>query len=454
MKRFRCTICGYIHEGDAPPDHCPVCGAGRDEFVPETDEAPAPTAETPQKAAAIPEHAVSGRWVIVGGGIAGLAAAEAALDAHPDACITLIHREAELPYNRLNLTRYVAGAVARDTLVTRPRSWFEERRIRLVHAEARRLDRTSGRVILDDGEEISYERLLLAMGSHAFVPAVPGVRRSGVHVLRTIGDADTILECARRATRCIVIGGGLLGLETAGGLAARGLEVTILDQARWLLSRQLARSASDRLTMLLGGLGIAIRTGVTTAEITGDESVRAVLLTDGTEVPADLVVIAAGVRPNSALAGSAGLAVNRAVVVDDGLRTNDPCVLAAGDVAEHRGISWGLWTVAMEQGRFAGRALAGEEVAYHGTQPATQLKVLAWPVFSVGRFEPEEPGDQVLEQADTKRFVRVLLRNGAVIGGNLIGDAELAAPLRQAVQEQRPFTAVPKLGFLAGKAGP
>jgi nitrite reductase (NADH) large subunit len=451
-SRYRCTVCGYIHEGDGPPDECPVCGAAREEFVREDNEAPAPGPAAPPVAATESAPAAGPRWVILGGGIAGLSAVEAARELNPDALITLVHREAELPYNRLNLTRYLAGAVDRSALAIRPGSWFGERRIRLVRAEARHLDCALRRLVLDDGGTVFYDRLVLATGAHAFVPAVPGVRRRGVHVLRTVADADAILEGARRGARCVCVGGGLLGIETAGGLAMRGLEVTILDQASGLLPRQLARSAADRLAALLGGLGIAIRTGVTTAEITGDESVRAVVLTDGAEVPADLVVIAAGVRPNAGLARSAGLAVNRAVVVDDSLRASDPNVFAAGDVAEHRGISSGLWTVAMEQGQLAGRALAGGDAVFRGTPPATQLKVLAWTVFSIGRFEPDAPGDTVLEQADTERLVRVVLRNDVPIGANVVGDASLAGPLRRAVQEQRALAAVPGLGSIAWRS--
>lgn len=454
IRRFRCTVCGYIHEGDAPPDECPVCGADRNAFVSEPGATCASALETPRMAAAKEESAAGPRLVIVGGGIAGLSAAEAARDTDPDAVITLIHREAVLPYHRLNLTRYLAGTVEKEMLIIRPGSWFAERHIRLIRAEARHLDCALGRVVLDGGQEVPYDRLLLATGAHAFVPAIPGVRLFGVHVLRTIADADAILGNALRGTRCVCLGGGLLGLETAGGLAGRGLEVTVLDEGRWLLSRQLARSASDRLASHLSELGITIRAHVKTVEIAGDESVRAVLLADGAEVPADLVVIAAGVRPNVGLARSAGLVVNRALVVDDGLRTNDPDVFAAGDVAEHHGVSWGLWTVAMEQGRLAGRALAGAEAVFQGTPPATQLKVLAWPVFSVGRFEAEEPADRVLEEADSARLVRIVVRNDVVIGGNLIGDAALASPLRRAVQEKLTLAALPELGFLADGAAP
>jgi nitrite reductase (NADH) large subunit len=449
--RFRCTVCGYVHEGNEPPDTCPVCGVGREEFVPESAEAPAPMS---LPAAAVPEPAADLGWVVLGGGIAGLSAVESAREANPAVLITLVHREPSLPYNRLSLTRYLAGALKKDHLVIHSASWFEERNIRVVCAEARVLDRARQRVILDDGREIPYDRLVIATGAHAFVPPIPGVRRSRVHVLRTLADADAILESARSGARCVCIGGGLLGLEIAGGLAGRGLAVTVLDEAPWLLSRQLAQSASARLGSHLNGIGIAIRTGVRTAEIAGDESVRAVVLGDGAEVPADLVVLAAGVRPNAGLARSAGLAVNRALVVDEGMRTSDPRVLAAGDVAEYRGVSWGLWTVALEQGRLAGRALAGADGSLPGTPPATQLKVLAWPVFSMGLFEPQTPADRVVEQADATRLVRIVLRNDVVVGGNLIGDATLAGALRRAVEDKLTLAAVPELGFLADRAVP
>lgn len=450
-QRFRCTICGYVHEGDDPPDECPVCGAGREAFVPEAETSPAGVPSTSPTIARSWDGNAGPELLVLGGGIAGLSAVEAAREASPDAVITLVHREATLPYNRLSLTRYLAGSVAKGHLLIRPRSWFEAQRIRLVHAEARRIDRSRRLVALDDGGSLSYDRLLIATGAHPHVPPIPGVRFLGVHVLRTLDDADAILERASRGAHCVCIGGGLLGLESAGGLARRGLAVKVLEEARWLLPRQLAESAAARLADHLRNLGIEVRTGVRVTEIVGDDSVRAVRLADETEVPADLVIIAAGVRPNTELGRSAGLAVNRGLVVDDGLRTSDPDVLAAGDVAEHRGIVWGLWTVAAEQGALAGRAMAGAPVAYQSNPPATHLKVVELPVLSVGRFEVETPGDRIVEHAEQARLVRILLRDGRVVGGNLVGDPALADVLRRAVQERLPLAAVPELRFLAGE---
>jgi nitrite reductase (NADH) large subunit len=450
-RRFKCTVCGYVHEGDAPPDCCPVCGVGAELFEPYEDEPslPAPTPSSAPVLAPPREPRAGPCLVILGGGIAALSAAQAARAASPDARITLVHRESALPYDRMSLTRYLAGDVARETLLLRSRAWFDEQGIALVPAESRSLDRAKRRVVLDDGQELSYDRLLIATGAHPFVPPIPGVRRHGVHVLRTLDDADAILRFARKGARCVCIGGGLLGIEIAGGLVRRGVAVTVLDEAPWLLSRQLARPASARLLGLLGEVGIAVVSAAKVADIGGDESVRSVSLADGGVIPAEGVVIAAGVRPNVGMAKAAGLATNRGILVDDGLRTSDPDVLAAGDVAEHRGVVWGLWTVALDQGKLAGAALAGAPVSFAGDPPATQLKVLAWPVFSVGRFEVESPSDKVIECADKTQLSRIIVKDGVVVGGNLIGDASLAGPLRRAVQERLALSTVPELAALA-----
>jgi len=434
-RQYRCTVCGYVHEGDGPPDECPVCGVGAEMF--ELIEQPGATLPAPPLAAITPAPAEPG-WVILGGGIAALSAATAAREADPRQRIVLVHRELELPYNRLSLTRLLAGEVGRDSLLIHPSGWFAEHRIELLRAEARRIDRQERVVVLDDGRRVPYRKLVVATGAHAFVPHLPGVRRDGVHVLRTLADADAVLARAAGGCRLVCVGGGLLGLEAAGGLARRGLEVTVIERGDRLLPRQLARPAAERLATHLGALGIRFRFDATIKEIVGDETVRGITLADGGEVPADVVVLAAGVRPNVGLARAAGLTVGRGVVVDDGLRTSDPDVLAAGDVAEHRGVTWGLWTVAMEQGALAGRALTGAAVTFEGKPPPTQLKVVGVPVFSVGRFEPAASDERVLERADGKSLLLVLIKNGVVQGGNLVGDVSLAGELRRAVHEGLP----------------
>jgi nitrite reductase (NADH) large subunit len=440
MRTYRCTVCGYVHEGDGPPEQCPVCGVASDMFELVEEQVVPP----PGDAVTLPAPVELARpaWVILGSGIAALSAATAARALDADHPIVLVHREPMLPYQRLGLTRLLAGEVSRDALVIHPAAWFEERRLDRVCAEVRQIDCAGHTVLLGDGRRLPYQKLLVATGAHAFVPPIPGVRRMGVHTLRTLDDADAILARSAPGARVVCMGAGLLGLEAAGALARRGCEVTVLDSAERLLSRQLAKSAADRLAAYLTELGIKLRFGAESKEIAGDETVRGVVLADGSVLPADLVVIAAGVRPNLELARAAGLEVGRGVVVDDGMRTSDADVLAAGDVTEHRGVTWGLWTVAAEQGTLAGQALAGQSVAFEGKPAATQLKVVGLPVFSVGRFEAKAPDERVMERADRKSLIRIVTKNDVVVGGNLVGDVSLAAELGRAVHDGLALTAI------------
>lgn len=461
--RYRCTVCGYVHEGGSPPESCPVCGVGAEMFE---EDLPAPSPAGPHFAdgSSVPEptEQPSGppsvgpparhglRLVVLGGGIAGLAAAEAARAANPDASIIMVMREPLLPYERMGLTRYLAGEMTRESLLLHPRSWFSDHRIQVMHAEARTVDRPRGVVQLQDGSLVDYDRLVLATGAHAFVPPLPGMRRDGVHVLRSMADADALLTHSRRHARVVCLGGGLLGLESSGALARRGLHVTVLDESPWLLHRQLGQRASERLTEHLARLGIHCRAGVKASQINGDDSVHSVTLADGTVLQADLVVVAAGVRPNVELARAAGLTVNRGVVVDEQLTTSDERIMAAGDCAEHNGVVNGLWSLALAQGKVAGQVLGGQTTRYEAKPPATQLKVLDVPVHSVGRFEAQQPGDQLLQSTTPNRLLTVVVNQGRVMGGNLVGDASLAGVLNRAVREGARMEDVKDLASVLG----
>jgi len=469
VKKWRCEVCGYIHEGDAPPDECPVCGVGPEMFEP-FEEAPLPAAPpdvqawrcticneiiegdappaqcpvcgadaslfVPHEAPEPPTSSGSGqeRIVVVGGGVAGLSAAEYARKSNPQASVTLVHKEPDPPYNRLNLTRFLANEVQERELALRSPEWYSEQRVDLVPGDVARIDRLEHLVELRDGSMLGYDQLVLANGSHPFVPPIPGAARDGVHSLRTKAHALEILEHVRAGTRCVCLGGGLLGLETAGALAHRGAQVAVLEGFDWLLPRQLAEPAGRLLEARLRALGIEVRCAVRADEILGDEAVHGVKLTDDTELPADLVVLATGVRPNSHLARQCGLAVKTGVVVDDEMRTSDEKIFAAGDVTEHQGVVYGLWPAALAQGRVAGTNAGGGQATFAGMPPATQLKVLDIPVFSVGQFLPTDGGFRVIEHEEGDTYRRLVCRDGAVVGANLYGDTGLASRLRDAVQ--------------------
>ncbi|WP_372788388.1 molybdopterin-dependent oxidoreductase [Paraconexibacter sp.] len=387
------------------------------------------------------------RLVVVGGGMAGMATVEAAL-AHAEAGpaafdVTLIGAEPTAPYNRVLLSSMLAGQVGEQELALRHPQWFADRGVTLrLGVAARHVDTQSRTVELSDGEIVAYDDLVLATGSRPFVPPVPGIDRPGVLVFRSLADTRSILEAAADARRAVVIGGGLLGLEAARGLTERGVRVTVVHLADRLMEQQLDAPAASLLARALGALRIKVRTSARTEAIVGvaedgSGAVGGVRLEGGEEIPADLVVVAAGIRPDVALARTAGLEVDRGVLVDDELRTSAPGVRAVGECAEHRGAVYGLWAPLLEQARAAGASIAGRPAAFHGVAPATTLKVAGIELFCCGRVA-EEDGDEEVLSLDTRRgrYRRLLLREGRLAGAILLGDLRDARRLRELLHDQ------------------
>ena len=422
---WRCTICDYVHrDGAGPPDKCPVCGAAASLFEPRAEPA-----------AAGPKSADVKRIIVVGAGIAGVTAAEHARHTSPAAIITVVSKEEGLPYFRLNLTRLLAGEVDEASLCMQPESWFDEQRIELCVGEVTGIDRAKRQVALGDGQTLAYDRLILASGAHAFVPPIAGAMKEGVFTLRSKADVDGILERASSAQSCVVLGGGVLGLEAAGALARRNLAVTLLEGFGWLLPRQLSERAGRLLQDQIASDKLVIRSGVTADVILGDERARAMRLKSGEEIAADLIIIATGVRPNSYLARQSGLEVDRGVIVDDGMRTSDHAVLAAGDIAEHRGAVHGIWPVAYAQGMTAGVNAAGGEVEMSRLAPSNRLKVLDVDMYSIGQFMPADGSYDVFEHEHEGSYYRFVFHDGRLVGANLLGDTALAGVVKTAVEQ-------------------
>ncbi len=424
VQKWRCAVCGYVHEGPTPPDMCPVCGASRNSFE----------AVLVAEATAI-SAAKGGNLIIVGGCIAAVAAAEAARRSSPDLSITILSKETRLPYYRLNLTRLLAGEIE-DDLTIHPAAWYAEQRITIkTDCEVKALSPESSTLTLPDGSTMKFDQLILATGAHAFVPEIPGGQRPGVLTLRSFSDAQSILSSLKPGLRCTCIGGGLLGLETAGALARRGAQVTLLESHGYLMPRQLNRRAAEKLKDFINELGIQLRTEAQTAEILGDPQANSVRLKDGSLIPADLVVIAAGVRPTSYLARQAGLQVKNGVVVNPYLQTSHPQIRAAGDVAEYQGVLYGAWMAAQYQGSIAGLNAAGVPTLFGGLPRAHTLKVLGLAVMSIGRFEPEDGGDLVLEREGDRLYHRLVLRDNRLVGAVLLGDTSASAGVKQAIEK-------------------
>jgi nitrite reductase (NADH) large subunit len=470
---WRCTVCGYVHPGAAAPDFCPVCGATRDDFEAHAEAAPATEAAVPaawrclvcdyvhagdrppefcpvcgtladQFAAVSPppvpvetDRMPTGdvrRVVVIGSGISGVVAAKTVVETSV-ATVTLIGEEPALPYYRLNLTRYLAGDIDRDALPIHPEGWYGDAHIQLRTGMAvSAVNREAQRIDLANGESLPYDVLILATGSHPFVPPLSGVEREGVVSLRTATDADELLARVRRDPRCIVIGGGVLGIETAGALGRRGVQVVLLESHDWLMPRQLNRRASAILEAHIASLGVTIRKNARTREILGGTDVSGILLDDGTVIPGATVVLATGVRPNTALARKAGLEVDKGIVVNNHLQSSDPAIFAAGDAAEHNGVLYGTWAPSQYQGRIAALNAIGVPTEFGGVPRANALKLLGIDILSIGRFEPEDGGDLVIADEAEGRLSHFVFRDGRMIGAILVGHAELGPAVKQAVE--------------------
>lgn len=424
--QWRCLNCGYIHSGDKPPESCPVCGAKSNRFGPYSPEASA---------------AGSGgeklRVVIAGAGIAGVSAAEALRKTSSQAEIHLLSKESSLPYYRLNLTRYLAGEVEAEQLALHPKQWYSDQRLSLeLEAEVKTIELEQKNVTLRDGREFPYDKLVLSIGSHPFVPPFPGVHRENVTVLRTRTDADRILSVCQEGVRCVCIGGGLLGLEAAGALARRGLDVTLLEGHGWLLPRQLNQRAGELLESHVASLGISLRKHARTREILGDEQVQGVLLDDGSTIPAELVVIATGVRSNSYLGRLIGLEVNRGIIVNDRLQSSHPDVFAAGDIAEHRGVAYGTWGPSQFQGAIAGMNVGGNASEFAGIPRSNMLKVLGYDLFSIGQILTEDASYELIETERDGKYFLFVFRDNHMVGSILLGDTELSSAVKTVIEKK------------------
>ena len=385
------------------------------------------------------------RVVVLGNGIAGVTAADHVRRRHPLAQIDLVAEESHHLYNRMGISRLIYGRSAMQGLYLNPERWYEEHGITpWLNTRAHGINRAAGHVRLATGEKLPFDRLILATGSSSFVPPIEGFGAPGTFVLRNADDALAIRSFAQRhgARRAVVAGGGLLGLEAAYALHKLGLRTTVLERGERLLSRQLDARAAELLRDYLQRLGLEVLTHAETAALSSNGRVAGALLADDRAVPADVFLVAAGIEPNVRLAKDAGLAVNRGVLVDERMRTQDHRILAAGDVAEHAGRVHGLWPVAVEQAEVAADNAVGGDSAYRGSIPFTILKVVGIELTSIGRFE-EQPGDEVVAiEEPGGRYRKLVVADGRIAGAILLGYSAEVAAVRTAVNRGYRVTGV------------
>jgi nitrite reductase (NADH) large subunit len=364
------------------------------------------------------------KLVVVGNGMAGVACLEEILKHEPRFEITVFGDETHVNYNRILLSSVLAGERSADEITLNPLEWYLNNGIQLrLGVRIVDVDSDAKTVTGDDGSVTPYDTLLLATGSSAFRPPIEGLDKQNVFAFRTLDDTRELLQRAGPSVKAVVIGGGLLGLEAARGLQVQGCEVTVVHLMSTLMERQLDPDGGNYLAGSMEDLGIRVLLGRSTTAIVGDERAEGVALEDGTILEADLVVLAAGIRPNVDLAYRAGVRVNRGIVVNDFMETSDPDIFAVGECVEHRGVCYGLVAPLLEQGKVLAATMTGHKgPQYTGTILATKLKIMGVDVFSAGDWSEQHADPVRFEDRALGVYKKLTIRDDRLVGVILVGD--------------------------------
>ncbi|MCI8416831.1 MAG: FAD-dependent oxidoreductase [Lachnospiraceae bacterium] len=428
----KCLVCGEIF--DASLDICPVCGVGRENFVP---------VEARESGFS---HNTREKYVILGNGAAGYYAAKAIRERDRTGTVTLISREPYPAYNRPMLTKALVAGLSPEQIAIAGREWYEDQQItQMLGKRVEAIDQEKQEVVLADKSRVPYTRLIYALGSECFIPPIEGRQLPEVCAIRSLGDVRRLESLLKKAKGGVVIGGGVLGLEAAWELKKAGLSVTVLETAPVLMGRQLDQVAGRELQQLAKKQGIAIYTGVQVKKIQGKGHVTGVQLEDGPCFEADLVVISTGVRPNVELARQMGLHVQRGVVVNSRMETNIPYVYACGDCAEYQGMNYGVWAQAVEQGETAGANAAGEELEYTLHEPALTFHGMNTALYAAGDNgkNPELYYKTVeLQDMGKGRYQKYYFRNNRLCGVILLGDLKSMPQLSRQLEEHATYEEV------------
>jgi nitrite reductase (NADH) large subunit len=368
------------------------------------------------------------KLVLIGNGMAGMRTIDELFKLAPDKYeITVFGAEPHGNYNRIMLSPVLAGDKTIDDIVTHNLDWYEEHDITLyTKTTVTQIDRKNKLVIADNGVTVPYDKLLLATGSNPFMLPLPGNDLKGVISFRDINDVNEMIHAAKTHKKAVVIGGGLLGLEAANGLRIQGMDVTVVHRSESLMNMQLDKAAAALMQTELEATGLKFLMNHDTKAFIGKDRVEKVIFADDSEVEADLVVMAVGVRPNVDLAKASGLQCERGVLVDDTMQTYTPNIYAVGECVQHRTLTFGLVAPLYEQAKVCANHLAEMGIASYLTAPtATMLKVTGINLFSAGDFLGDESSD-ILTYRDESRFIykKLVINNNKVIGTVLYGDTK------------------------------
>lgn len=431
-KMVKCLICGEIFEEGT--EICPVCGVGKENFIEiEVSE------NTHQKN-------TNEIVLIIGNGAAGLSAATALRERDATCSIVMISDENIHSYNRPMLTKSMLAGFDPSQITIYDEAWYDEHKIlNLLQQKVNKIDPINKEVSLCDGNQLKYDRLVIATGAECFMPPIEGIEHEGVIAIRRISDTIKVKENLDEVKHVVVIGGGVLGLEAAWELSKTKCKVTVLELAPQIMGRQLDMNGSEMLETIIRQSGIDVMTNVKIKKIDGYEKVQSVVLQDGSVLEADLVIISCGISPNIELAKDAGIEVGRAIIVNDSMETNIKDIYAVGDCAQFQNVNLGNWSQAIEMGKVAGANIAQDEAHYQMVSCGLSFNGMNTSLFAMGDngknenkvYKTMEIKDPVKLQYEKYYFV-----NNRLSGIILIGDTSKLAKLSEAVEKQLPFNEV------------
>lgn len=423
-RSWKCLVCGEIIEGPNPPESCPICGVGPEQFVEVAVEEVTFSSDTMEK------------FIVIGSGIAGLSACDEIRKRNKTCSIEIISDEDVFCYNRPMLTKGILSEFDALNFFTKQLDWYKENNITLTLSTKVESIDTAGKTLkCSDGQQRSYDKLILATGAECNVPPIKGADSSNVFVIRKLADANAIRQRLDATTDIVVIGGGVLGLEAAWEFDRAGKNVTILELADALMKNQLDAGASKLLQEGAEKSGINVLTGIQIGQITPS----GVELTDGTKVPGQMVIISAGVKPNAAVAVAAGIDGERWINVNEKMETSVKDVYACGDVAMCNGKSVGIWNQGLEMGKVAGANAAGDERTYKPVTPSNAYSGMGIELFAIGdNGKNPDLHYKALELADPAKgiYKKLYFVNNRFSGGILVGDVSHSAKLLQGYEKK------------------
>lgn len=386
------------------------------------------------------------KYIIIGNGVAGTTAAANIRKIDSEGEISILSDEGYPFYSRIRLIDFLCGETDKKGLLLHKDAWYEKNNIKLLlNTPVLDIDKDQKEVIIPSDHRLKYDKLLIATGGISLIPPIPGSDKHGVFTLRTLKDALDIKNYAKKAKKPLIIGGGVLGLEVGNSLRKTGLQITVVEFFPRLLPRQMDREGAEILKAQMEKMGFIFFLNAKTREILGDSHVKGIVLEDGTMLDCDMVIISAGIKPNTALAEKIGLKINKGLPVNDRMETEFRDIYAAGDLIEHKGIIYGIWPAAEEQGKIAGVNMADGNATYSGTTPSNVLKVADIDLIAAGDIDVEGTLESIIQKdRENCIYKKLILKDNSITGCILYGNIDGWKKIKKAIDEKKDISQMRK----------